>query len=132
MMFIVEFSVIIFSKHISFLQTLPRPSSFNHFINNALWVGFYKTENISEDIKVRNLLIAFGAGRRLLLGSITNRCMGKEPALLPEREPDSRERWIWRLCFFASLISPFRPRESDDEATGSSYLSTLKTEQQPF
>ena len=44
--------------HISFPQTLPRPSSFNHFINNALWVGFYKTDNISEDIKVTNLIIA--------------------------------------------------------------------------
>ena len=37
---------------IVFVQTLPRPTSFNHFVNNALWVGFYKTDNISEDIKV--------------------------------------------------------------------------------
>lgn len=35
-----------------FVQSLPRPTSFNHFVNNALWVGFYKTDNISEDIKV--------------------------------------------------------------------------------
>lgn len=40
-------------------QTLPRPSSFNHFINNALWVGFYKTDNISEDIKVLKTFISF-------------------------------------------------------------------------
>lgn len=65
-----------FSTHFYFPQTLPRPSSFNHFINNALWVGFYKTDNISEDIKVRNLFIPCGARRRLLLGSITNRCTG--------------------------------------------------------
>ena len=34
-------------------QNLPRPTTVNHFINNALWVGFYKTDNISDDIKVR-------------------------------------------------------------------------------
>ena len=80
-----QFSVSFF-LHISmtlFPQTLPRPSSFNHFINNALWVGFYKTDNISEDIKVRNLLIACGARRLLLPDSTTNRCTGKQIALLP-------------------------------------------------
>ena len=41
--------------YVCFLQSLPRPSSFNHFINNALWVGFYKTNNISEDIKVTDM-----------------------------------------------------------------------------
>ncbi|XP_015749151.1 PREDICTED: piezo-type mechanosensitive ion channel component 1-like [Acropora digitifera] len=38
-------------------QTLPRPISFNHFVNNALWVGFYKTDNISEDIKGYLLIV---------------------------------------------------------------------------
>ncbi|KAL9975258.1 hypothetical protein ACROYT_G012400 [Oculina patagonica] len=38
-------------------QSLPRPSSFNHFVNNALWVGFYKTDNISEDIKGYLLIV---------------------------------------------------------------------------
>lgn len=38
-------------------QSLPRPSSLNHFINNALWVGFYKTDSISEDIKGYLLIV---------------------------------------------------------------------------
>ncbi|XP_074617953.1 piezo-type mechanosensitive ion channel component 1-like isoform X1 [Acropora palmata] len=38
-------------------QTLPRPTSVNHFVNNALWVGFYKTDNISEDIKGYLLIV---------------------------------------------------------------------------
>lgn len=38
-------------------QSLPRPSSLNHFINNAMWVGFYKTDNISEDIKGYLLIV---------------------------------------------------------------------------
>lgn len=49
---IFEFSL----SFIVFVQTLPRPTSFNHFVNNALWVGFYKTDNISEDIKVAHAL----------------------------------------------------------------------------
>ena len=50
-----NFSFCIFEFSLSFIvfvQTLPRPTSVNHFVNNALWVGFYKTDNISEDIKV--------------------------------------------------------------------------------
>lgn len=38
-------------------QNLPRPTTVNHFINNALWVGFYKTDNISDDIKGYLLIV---------------------------------------------------------------------------
>ena len=78
--------------------------------------------------------------RCVLLGSITNRCTGKEPVVLPERGPDSREsgerergeRRNLSLSFFVRSSSPSRPRESNDNATESSYLRKLKTEQQPF
>ncbi|XP_031574449.1 piezo-type mechanosensitive ion channel component 2-like [Actinia tenebrosa] len=32
-------------------KSLPVPANISHFTNNALWVGFYKTDVISEDIK---------------------------------------------------------------------------------
>ena len=38
-------------------QVFRRSNVVNHFTNNALWVGFYKTKNISADIQVRWICI---------------------------------------------------------------------------